>query len=212
MLAAGATSPRDQIQIVNAPPRPSPTSTVRSVPSVSAPQTTSSQPEQWQPHPSYRSAGSSPMAQPASGLQDVPAPPDAVRWSPHAHQVSTSLPMHTENLQAVDHGVSHPMNYPYVLDHSGRPMQYPLEQQPMAYTQPTSNPTPPPPPPQDYQQRHLSVQMPTSTPAYRSYPHPQGYMPTTTSHSGEGMQMMAQQPMENPHMMYGMPGNMKVGQ
>ncbi|OCL05691.1 hypothetical protein AOQ84DRAFT_224620, partial [Glonium stellatum] len=174
-----------------------------------------SQPDQWQPqHAGYSTAASSPL-EASSVLSDVSGPPDAVRWSPHphSHQHPTSLPVPDSSLHAVD---SSHMPYSYVLDASGRPMQYQMESQPMAaqpmsgYGTPTSNPSPHPP---EFQ-RHLTVQLATAQqaqyPSYSQHSH-QGYLPTST-HPGE-MAMMPQPMMgEQGHMMYHMNLNMKTEQ
>ena len=212
LTSGGVPSPTDRIQILSQP-RPSSTPTARSVPSIANPAPTVSQPDQWQPqHTGYSTTASSPLE--ASVLSDISGPPDTVRWSPHphSHQHPTSLPVPDSPLHAVD---SH-LPYSYVLDTSGRPMQYQMESQPMVsqpmsgYGTPTSNPSPHPP---EFQ-RHLTIQLATAQqPQYSSYSthgH-HGYLPTST-HPGE-MAMMPQPMMgEQGHIMYHMNPNMKSEQ
>ena len=212
LTSGGVPSPTDRIQILSQP-RPSSTPTARSVPSVANPAPTVSQPDQWQPqHTGYSTTASSPLE--ASVLSDISGPPDTVRWSPHphSHQHPTSLPVPDSPLHAVD---SH-LPYSYVLDTSGRPMQYQMESQPMVsqpmsgYGTPTSNPSPHPP---EFQ-RHLTIQLATAQqpqyPSYSTHSH-HGYLPTST-HPGE-MAMMPQPMMgEQGHIMYHMNPNMKSEQ
>ena len=213
LTSGGVPSPTDRIQILSQP-RPSSTPTARSVPSVANPVPTVSQPDQWQPqHTGYSTTASSPLE--ASVLSDISGPPDTVRWSPHphSHQHSTSLPVPDSPLHAVD---SSHLPYSYVLDTSGRPMQYQMESQPMVsqpmsgYGTPTSNPSPHPP---EFQ-RHLTIQLATAQqPQYSSYSthSHHGYLPTST-HPGE-MAMMPQPMMgEQGHIMYHMNPNMKSEQ
>lgn len=213
LTPGGVPSPTDRIQILSQP-RPSSTPTARSVPSIANPAPTVSQPDQWQPqHTGYSTAASSPL-EASSVLSDISGPPDTVRWSPHphSHQHSTSLPVPDSPLHAVD---SSHLPYSYVLDTSGRPMQYQMESQPMVsqsmsgYGTPTSNPSPHPP---EFH-RHLTLQLATAQQpqySYTTHSH-QGYLPTST-HPGE-MAMMPQPMMgEQGHIMYHMNPNMKTEQ
>lgn len=223
LTPGGVPSPTDRIQILSQP-RPSSTPTARSVPSITNPAPTVSQPDQWQPqHTGYSTAASSPL-EASSVLSDISGPPDTVRWSPHphSHQHPTSLSVPDSPLHAVD---SSHLPYSYVLDTSGRPIQYQMESQPMVsqpmvsqpmvsqpmsgYGTPTSNPSPHPP---EFQ-RHLTLQLATAQQpqySYTTHSH-QGYLPTST-HPGE-MAMMPQPMMgEQGHIMYHMNPNMKAEQ
>jgi hypothetical protein len=175
-------------------------------------------------------------------MNDIPNPPDAVRWSPHPSQHSQHSQHHPVTM-AVPEGALHAidtsgMSYPYVVDSNSRAMSYPLEnsqlvasqsmQQMTGYGTPTSNPSPHP---QDYQ-RPMSVPVnPPQSAIHPSHPHTpqqahspyQAYashqaFPPQVSHPGD-MQMMAQAPhaqsqmmSDQGAMMYHMQSNMKMDQ
>ncbi|KAF2454594.1 hypothetical protein BDY21DRAFT_423522 [Lineolata rhizophorae] len=205
MLApAGAPSPSERVQVLNQQ-RPSSTSTARSVPSVATQHSAVSAPESWPAQGTYGTTTSSQIDGPPQVGSEVPHPPPNIRWSPH-HPVNAQVQVPEPNLHSVESNVPQPINYVYVVDPNGRPVQYQAEGPSMGYP-PVSNP-PHPPPPSDYQQRQIPAQM-TPAPSYAPYSSHQSYMPPS-SHSGDHpVPMMQRGQLENQHMMYHMHGNVK---
>lgn len=206
------------MSIINQP-RPSSTSTARSIPSVAGQTATQPPPDAWQQHAAYSAPSTtSPMEthNPMSTAQDT-------RWSPHPHStttpVSAPLPSVPETSTAYQHHSVEPqqMNYYVPYSQEGAPptqqSQQPQQQQQqhlpyVSQPQGSHHPSPQPAPlpqvhPQtsshDYgQSRHLPIQQQSYTP----FSQHGSYMDAATSqaptgsgplqHAGEGLQMLRQ--------------------
>jgi hypothetical protein len=106
-------------------------------------------------------------------------------------------------MQPVDATVQQPVNYNYMVDSAGRPVQYQEQTPIVAYPQPSASPSHI----AEYHSRHSSTQIAPS-PAYAPYQNHQQYM--ATSPHEETVPMMQQAQMHAQHMAYNMPPNMKT--
>jgi hypothetical protein len=199
VLPAGPSSPNRRMKI-STQIRTSSTPAPRSVPTPNVQQAPMAQQESWQS--AYSPVSSTIERSPS--LADVSPAPANMRWNPHHSQVSPPIPESERNIHAVDPNIQqqHPVNYGYVLDPNGRPIQYQAEGQMMSNYPPTSAP---PGHMGDYHGRHSSAQMaPAPAPAYAQYPGPSQYMPASPHESEHSIPIMHRPTMESQQLMYNM--------
>jgi hypothetical protein len=205
-LPSGPTSPNRRLKITTQL-RTASTPTPRSVPTPNVQQGPMPPQEAWQN--AYSPVSSTNDRSPS--LADVSPATANIRWGPpHHSQVSPSIPEQERNMHQVDPNVQHqPVSYSYVLDASGRPIQYQPEGQMMSTYPSTSSPGGHI---NDYHGRHSSAQMaPAPAPSYAQYGGPSGYLPASP-HETEPLPIMHRPSMENQQLMYNMPSNMKSEQ
>ncbi|KAF2435449.1 hypothetical protein EJ08DRAFT_656450 [Tothia fuscella] len=204
-MPPGPTSPNRRMKI-STQIRTSSTPVPRSVPTPNVPQGPMPPHEAWQN--AYSPVSSTIERSPS--LADVSPATSNLRWGPPHAQVSPSIPEPERNMHQVDPNSRHqPVSYNYVLDASGRPMQYQPEGQLMSGYPPATSPgghmT-------EYHGAHSNAQMaPAPAPSYTQYAAPPNYLPASP-HESEPMPLMHRPTMESQQLMYNMPSNMKSEQ
>ncbi|KAF1988674.1 hypothetical protein K402DRAFT_402845 [Aulographum hederae CBS 113979] len=196
MMGADPRSPDARLGGINQT-RPSLSPGTRPVPGSLNIRPSVGQSEQWAQHSGYPST---PNTMDAAGPAAATVSPTAhgLPWGSQTHRLGPPAPAHDAEraMNPVEqHQVQHPVSYGYMLDSSGRPMQYQGDGQQMQYAQ---SPTQAPPQP-DYHGRHIATEM-QQPPNYSGYQNQQSYMGPPPHTRG---------PMENPQMMYSLPPNVK---
>lgn len=176
--------------------------------SVASLASTASQPEHWQHHVAHSATPT-----PAMGASHTESSQAAagIGWSQHPHALPRPLGQ-PEGAQHAMHQVdpAHPgstSSYGYVLDSSGRPVQYqPADQVPMNYDQAQAGHPQNPYQSPDYQARTMA-EVSQQNPTYAGYQGHQGYMANAPM-----AQSQQPHPQGSQHLMYNLPPNLKPQQ